>query len=823
MTDQGAETRGYAEESNPPVETIDIHAWKAEEANRAEEKNIIKELLTNSVIKNEGNHGMVNRALRIENSNKKPLKCHAAYVWYNLGQRVARKDETPYEDESGWSDRAINLRPVHLAAINEVGEVGKNFMRRKFHTERHEGEDYLKPEGAIVDICVTDAKPFTTSLKDKDKGKKIKRPEIGLTKIRIGWCKMQSRNATEYNDHARDFHGIILDCQEDQEASMSDQDDSIQDQQVEEGATKALEVMVPALRRIGANKGKYVPLNGMKMKPSKKEVEEGIEELKNVIAADGSWARATDAKTTPLDAYGHIVTRIRELIHEDDWPKMERKYCQLSGKKWGRNQVMKISHIETAIREVICQNSGENAIIAFSKFRLSETESLSKQMLELGEMVNEFFPEESKIIAYKKDINGEMVPEGPMYTRQVKDIFCVYKILENVPKSELTGYSGKIRQLLRPILEDITKFNMEEFIKEIKKFETDWFMFEKKPKPATPAEEATVGMAEGAAAEAATQQARRPFRKLKSRARMGKFTKASYKVHKEKVDSLATKLGTKQRCYWCVTSNCLAVRQLKKPDIKATNAESRQRLDNATREMCEKAEEISKRSEPGAVVFTTSAAIKATVFRASIREAKKEQIEIVAKTTLEKDTTEAEDTESDETTEAEAEDTESDETTEAEEILEIGLPKTKNTIKIKTTRRGFLSSTLETKEVQKNVTSDMIEVENVELDELTGTEDIPAIRLPEANSFKKNETIGKEQEMVTSARDNKTENQNKGSRGWKNTLRITLLGLMILWVTLCPLEVSPEILSYMMIGIQMTMGNTTQGKEPVTEKKVRKN
>jgi hypothetical protein len=369
---------------------------------------------------------------------------------------------------------------------------------------------------------------------------------------------------------------------------------------------------------------------------------------------------------------------------------------------------------------------------------------------------------------------------------------------------------------------------MEEFIKEIKKFETDWFMFEKKPKPTSPAEGATVGMAEGtAAAEAAgTQQIKkyhkiphlkRPFRKLQINARMGQFTKASYKIHKEKVDSLATKLGKKPRCYWCVTSSCLAARQLKKPDIKATDAESRQRLDNATREMCKNAEEIRKRSEPGAVVFTTSAAIKATVFRASIRE-ETEQIERVETKTLEKDTTAPEDTESDETTEAEAEDTDSDEATEAEGISQTGLPKTKNKTKV-TTRRGFLSSTLKTEEVHKTNTSCRIEVENVELNEVAGTRDIPATRPPKANSFKKNETIGKEREKATSAREDKTENQNIGGKGWRNRLRTTLLGLMILWATLCPLDVSPEILSYMMIGIQMTMGNSTQEEEPATKKR----
>ena len=70
-------------QSKPVVEIIDIHAWKAEEkTDRAQGKKFIKDLLTDSVRKNEGNPGMINRALRIENSGKKPLKCHAASVSY---------------------------------------------------------------------------------------------------------------------------------------------------------------------------------------------------------------------------------------------------------------------------------------------------------------------------------------------------------------------------------------------------------------------------------------------------------------------------------------------------------------------------------------------------------------------------------------------------------------------------------------------------------------------------------------------------------------------------------------------------------------------
>ena len=117
---------------------------------------------------------------------------------------------------------------------------------------------------------------------------------------------------------------------------------------------------------------KFIPVNKMRAKPGKKEVEEGIGELKTVLAADGSWARETGTRKTPLDAYGHITMRMKELVDESDWPAMERKYYQLSGRKWERGHVLDIDHMETSIREVIRKNSGEDAIKAFSKFRFSK-------------------------------------------------------------------------------------------------------------------------------------------------------------------------------------------------------------------------------------------------------------------------------------------------------------------------------------------------------------------------------------------------------------------------------------------------------------------
>ena len=46
----------------------------------------------------------------------------------------------------------------------------------------------------------------------------------------------------------------------------------------------------------------------MRANPGRKEVEEGIEELKIILAADGRWASESGTRKTPLDAYGHVTS-----------------------------------------------------------------------------------------------------------------------------------------------------------------------------------------------------------------------------------------------------------------------------------------------------------------------------------------------------------------------------------------------------------------------------------------------------------------------------------------------------------------------------------
>ena len=109
MADLGAEMVDDAEKSTLHIDIIDIHAWEAEEVNREDERIKMKELLTKSVIANEGNPGMVNRAVKTGVTDPQKHKCHAAFIWYTIKQQITMPGETAYEDESEWVDRARDL------------------------------------------------------------------------------------------------------------------------------------------------------------------------------------------------------------------------------------------------------------------------------------------------------------------------------------------------------------------------------------------------------------------------------------------------------------------------------------------------------------------------------------------------------------------------------------------------------------------------------------------------------------------------------------------------------------------------------------------
>ena len=172
------------------VEMVDIHEWEAEESpdNREEERKKIKDLLTRSIIANKGNPGMVNRILKTGVTDPQKHKCHAAFIWYTIEQQNTLPEETAYTDQSGWIDKAADLRPLHLEAIGEEGRIEKGRINRILKQTRKSGIIHFATK-EVDNICKEDMKPFARELKEEDKT--LKGPDVGAYSYKLGWCGMQ--------------------------------------------------------------------------------------------------------------------------------------------------------------------------------------------------------------------------------------------------------------------------------------------------------------------------------------------------------------------------------------------------------------------------------------------------------------------------------------------------------------------------------------------------------------------------------------------------------------------------------------------------------
>ena len=104
-----------------------------------------------------------------------------------------------------------------------------------------------------------------------------------------------------------------------------------------------------------------------------------------------------------------------------------------------------------------------------------------------------------QIIAYEKNTMGEAEPLiiNPVYSKVLKDAFCIYKIVTKAPEYDNSGYKGTIRKLLQPAMENISLFDIDNVCEALKKWETDWGMFEDKPKPAEKGDKAAANLAKG--------------------------------------------------------------------------------------------------------------------------------------------------------------------------------------------------------------------------------------------------------------------------------------------------------------------------------------
>ena len=447
------------------ADRVDIHEWDAEESanKRKESRDQMIPKVERSVRANGGNPGFVKGMLRAgANINTKKYRCAAAYIWYSIKQDQANPGETAYTDCSEWQYRCPTWNQYLKTTIGDSGEVERKKMMNLI------GDALTTLHPTIVEACQLDLDRYENEQLTKIYPG-IKKPKLRLESFQIGTCEVQLGDEDAYNDHMRNLHGVTTTISN--KRHRSGLYPNLDATPKSNGVEKVLNELVPTLKTISSSTGNHIPMNRLQAKPGRKEVQMGIEDLKVNLIADGRLVPGE--LTAPLDSYGHITQRMKELVHENDHPAMIRTYAQLAGRRWERGHKLVVEHMEKAIRDIINKNSAEIAMKKFDDFRFSEKRGLSSQIVDVANTVEEFFQEEMQITAYEKDKDGEAMPLliNPTYSKVLKDAFCIYKIVTKAPEYDNSGYKGKLRELLQPAMDNISLFDIDHLCKVLKEWE----------------------------------------------------------------------------------------------------------------------------------------------------------------------------------------------------------------------------------------------------------------------------------------------------------------------------------------------------------------
>ena len=245
---------------------------------RQEKRDQIIVKVERSVRANAGNPGFVKGMLKAGATNTKKHRCAAAYLWYSIKQDQANPGESPYTDFSEWLDRCPTWTHYLATAKGESGAVERKKMMELI------GDDQKTLHPRLVGACQTDLDSFEAEqLKKAYPG--IKRPKLRLESFKIGTCDVQLGDDDAYNDHMRNLHGVVTTVSN--KKHKSGIYPNLDSTPSGNGVENILNELVPTLKTISAAGGKHIPMNRLKAKPGRKEVEMGIEDLKVNLIADG--------------------------------------------------------------------------------------------------------------------------------------------------------------------------------------------------------------------------------------------------------------------------------------------------------------------------------------------------------------------------------------------------------------------------------------------------------------------------------------------------------------------------------------------------------
>ena len=89
--------------------------------------------------------------------------------------------------------------------------------------------------------------------------------------------------------------------------------------------------LIPLVKIMSFSNDQYIQLSKLPARPGKKDVMDGLEELRIVL--EGTGKSNGRNKVLALENHGDVAARLKELINDSDYAKMQNWYARASDGK----------------------------------------------------------------------------------------------------------------------------------------------------------------------------------------------------------------------------------------------------------------------------------------------------------------------------------------------------------------------------------------------------------------------------------------------------------------------------------------------------------
>ena len=209
-------------------------------------------------------------------------------------------------------------------------------------------------------------------------------------------------------------------------------------------------------------------LHRISSEPSKKDIEDGIDELMTNLEAYAQ-IKSTQQEI-PLNYHGMTQQRVFELIDESEHMKLKAAYNRKTGKYFEKQHVINIENLKASLRELINTNAAEKEAKILYAMKINIIDSFGDQMDYIKRQAGKF-------VSNKYEMEGA---NDIQQTNKVIEIIALGHIIANIPQDMDGMLKSKVRTLLLPTMEGIKDFNWDKTVTEIKAYEKKLGLFEKK-------------------------------------------------------------------------------------------------------------------------------------------------------------------------------------------------------------------------------------------------------------------------------------------------------------------------------------------------------